>query len=252
MICLQLPPLDYIIGIILSVGVIISYIPQYYSIIKNKSSNGINESSLFLLNVIYSTLLMSFSLQDYNKFKCFQSCDVMLCIGSILPMIQITISLLMVLFLYILFLYYKIRQSSNSLISDIQHFLKCWLYIIVLGIICSVFHKDSHEALILGLGIISIICTIFLWVPQIYTLIKTKTNGSLSIWLFILQIPGNLLMIILQLLYKQDWTTWCPYLVSSIQQIIIIIVMIYNRYQSVRIHRYMSINNQTELIDTIN
>jgi uncharacterized protein with PQ loop repeat len=81
------------------------------------------------------------------------------------------------------------------------------------------------------LGVLSAIASAFVWIPQIYHLLKTKEQGSLSLLMFILQTPGNIMIIIAQLLYRQSWTTWITYVVIFIEQVIIVVILLILKYK---------------------
>jgi len=75
------------------------------------------------------------------------------------------------------------------------------------------------------LGIFSGIANGFVYIPQIYTLIKNKNNGNISIMMYVLQTPGNIINIIFQILYDSPISTWITYAICLIQQSIILILM---------------------------
>ena len=91
----------FIIGIILGVSIFIgsfvTYIPQFYNIIKNKSVDGISETSLILLNVGMMCLTMNSLIYNWSYFFTFD-------IVNLLPFITIFLSWLMVLIYYIIFI----------------------------------------------------------------------------------------------------------------------------------------------------
>jgi len=73
------------------------------------------------------------------------------------------------------------------------------------------------------LGLASAILIVLQWAPQIYTTWKLKSQGSLSIMMLLLQIPGALLVIFFQgVVNKADPTTWAPYVFGCIEQIILV------------------------------
>jgi len=77
-----------------------------------------------------------------------------------------------------------------------------------------------------GLGVLSALFSCVVWIPQIVKLIKTKHQGTLSLLMFLMQTPGNAIIIMFQILYKQDWTTWFAYVVTLVEQLIIVIILI--------------------------
>jgi len=250
MLCIRLPIIDYVIGVILCLGVMISYIPQIYSLIKNKSSNGISEFSLILLNIIFFSLTLNSAILNYKKFECFNSCSIMFCFGYILAFFQIAVGFVMVVPLYLLFLKYKIRESNNKLLYNLKYALCYLIFMLGLLIVCLVELKYMisykyffGEILSKILGITSSICSLVLWIPQIYDLIKTQNVGSLNILMFLIQIPGGIISIILQILYGADWTIWLSYGIVVCEQIIIVLIVARIKYIKKKENEYMLINN---------
>ena len=78
-------------------------------------------------------------------------------------------------------------------------------------------------------GIIAAVCFSVVWLPQIIQLIKIKEQGTLSLAMFLLQTPGNGIIILFQILYNQDWTTWFPYVITLAEQLTIVIILIVYR-----------------------
>ena len=76
--CNYQPIYNYILGVVLCIGGIISYAPQYYAIIKTKQSKGISELSLLLLNIGSFCLTTNSFILNWWKFKCYNSSGNML------------------------------------------------------------------------------------------------------------------------------------------------------------------------------
>lgn len=82
------------------------------------------------------------------------------------------------------------------------------------------------------LGILSAIFVIVQQVPQIVTTWKMKSGGSLSLGMLMIQFPGNLGVIGFQAgMNKADITTWGPYLISAIQNLILIVMLFFFMYR---------------------
>ena len=89
-----------VLGFGLSVGSILTYVPQLYKIIKNKSVQGISEPSLVLMNIGMMCLNMNLVIRSWNYFFC-QSFQFF---SNLLPLINVTISWLMTFIYYIIFI----------------------------------------------------------------------------------------------------------------------------------------------------
>ena len=50
--------------------------------------------------------------------------------------------------------------------------------------------------------------------------------------MFILQTPGNVIIILLQILYHQNWTTWITYLITFVEQGTIVVILLVLKYKN--------------------
>jgi len=77
------------------------------------------------------------------------------------------------------------------------------------------------------LGMISSIGMILQWAPQIFTTVKNKSAGNLSLLMLCIQMPGALLVVFFQgFLNHAHYTTWFPYTFSALQMMILIILIL--------------------------
>ena len=236
--CVAEPLYSYILGIFLCIAGTISYIPQYYSLIKSEQTEGISELSLLILNIGNAALTANSFILNYGKFQCYQNCSAALCTGNLLPLMQITVGWLVVLPLYFMFVRYKIKKSKNRVLNDIRYIITYVVFIVgmmLFGIIEKTVSTDSstvfHISAIM-LGILAALCSCVVWIPQIVKLIQTQNPAGLSLLMFGLQTPGNIMIIILQMLYRESWTTWISYLVLFVEQLTIIIILLVLKYRA--------------------
>ena len=221
--------LGIILGILISLGSISSYIPQFYKIIKCKSVEGISEPSLILMNLSGLFLTMNSLIYSWTYIL---NKDI----SNLLPFMTIALSWLMVLVYYIIFITYKIKKLEKRIISGLSYVFTYIIFIILI-VALALGEKMKHNTDFFAiyaeiLGISSAVLTCLIYIPQIYTLIKHKNNGNLSILMYILQTPGNAVIIFFQaFIYDAKISTWITYLVSLVQQTIILILMIYFYYK---------------------
>ena len=240
--CSYEPIYGYILGILLCVGGIISYIPQYRSLIRKGNSEGINEFSLLLLNISSAFLAINSFVLNYWRFECYKFCSFWLCSGNLLAFWQILTGWIIVIPLYVLFIRYKVKESQQRVFNDIIYgftYLLILILIVVIGTAEKLLYVDTNEFFKTSawiLGVLSALISSIAWIPQIYQLIKTKSKGGLSLLMLILQTPGNLMIIALQILYHQNWTTWITYAVILIEQTIIVILLIIYKKKEVEIN----------------
>lgn len=225
----------YVLGPLLCIGSVCTYIPQYYLIIKSKSVEGINEFSWIILNIGNFCLSLNSIILNWSKWSCFGKCNFWLCMAHLLPFYQILIGWVMVFIFYMLFMKYKIKNTENKLFGVIFY---CSLYIgfIAIAIAIAVGEKVGNSgpqqiAFFNGfaqfLGYTSAACNVAALLPQIYTLLKTKKFGNLSPIMYALQIPGNIITIVFQaVLFAQPVSTWITYVISCLEQTVVLVLII--------------------------
>lgn len=243
--CSGPPKTEEILGILLCLAGMCSYFPQYYSLIKSKQTVGVSELSLFILNVGSACLVANSVILNWSMFQCYQSggsglsaaCNFWICTANLLPLWQISVGWLMVLPLYLIFIRFKRLESERHCLYDLAYLLTYVIFIMVILIVSLVEeYKSSDPVYTRGfflvfskiLGIIAAVLSCVVWIPQIVDLLRFKNPGSLSLGMFLMQAPGNIVIIIFQaVLSHQDWSTWISYLITFIQQSIIVVLIIY-------------------------
>jgi len=237
--CDQKPVVDYVLGSALCLAVV-SYIPQYISLIKSKQHKGVSELSLFILNVSGACSSANAIILNWGLFGCYKNgCNFWLCTGNLLSVWQIVIGWIMVIPLYIVFLRFKMRQSGSRwrvskrfCVYDLAFVLSYVVFvavILVVGLTEKEMVQDPRSFFVVFaqiLGILSAVCSCVVWIPQIVKLIRTRNQGSLSLLMFIIQTPGNLVIILFQaVLYAQNWSTWFTYVVTFAEQSVILVIL---------------------------
>lgn len=215
-------------GMCLSMGSILTYVPQFVSIIRGKSVVGISEATLIILNMASMCLSMNSLIYSWPSFFCV----TMDCISQILAFTTITISWLAVFIYYCIFIYYKFKNMEKRVTSGISYCLTYILFIIMI-VTLSLAEKMEGNTYFFTifekvLGISSAVLYGLVYLPQIYTLCKAKSAGNNSVLMYALQTPGNLVLIFyLAIVNKNPITTWVTYLVTFTEQFIILCLLLY-------------------------
>lgn len=223
----------YLLGVTMCIVGAASYIPQYISLIKNKNPVGISEVSLLLLNISFASLALNAFILNYWRFSCYNNCgNFWICSGNLLSFFQIISCWLMAFPLYGVYLRYKIKQSKEKFLNDIIYFFAftfATFIMVMIGITEKDMSKDSKHFFIISawfLGILAAISSGIVWIPQIYKIIKTNNKGNLSLTMFLLQAPGSAIIIGMQIMYGQHWSTWLAYAVTLVEQLIVIVLLL--------------------------
>jgi len=273
--CTPQPIYTYILGIFLCIGGIVSYIPQYYYLIKTKQHKGISEFSLFLLNIGSFFLFGNSLILNWWKFGCYGNCSDALCTANLESVFQIGVGCIVPFPLYLLFIKYKYTnlttvydydpddldrvndnlesgdlnlstQEENIIVihndnnnDNLNRRVYIVLYIgiyiifamlmIIVGLVEKYENPDNwlfFHILAKIFGVMGAICFSIVWIPQIVELIRTQEQGTLSLAMFIIQGPGNGVIITFQILYHQDWSTWIAYVITLVEQLLIIVILL--------------------------
>jgi len=249
-------PFGIAVALVIVIGTIISYIPQYRIIIKNRSSDGLNNVMLGIsLMSCYLTATNSGILQ-WPLVTCCEELSFGGCLLNNLATEQLIISLLCVFILYFLcVLFYPefkgttktTTPGSLNEIDVIGASLKhknskkfAWVLFFVVniiglffsilgGVLFYNFHYSGHTLSVYAttLGILSSVGMILQWAPQIFTTIKNKSAGNLSLIMLAIQMPGALLVVFFQgFLMKANFSTWFPYIFSAAEMTILIVLIV--------------------------
>ena len=229
--------LEICIGISLAVGTVASYVPQFHNIVKSQSVKSISELSLILLNLASMFLTVNLLIFSWDVFSCSPFTGE--CFSALLPFLDVTISWLVNLIYYLIFITFKIKNREKRCISGLQYSIVYLLFAIII-IILSLTEKMQNNRAFFRiyqevLGIASAVLNGLVYLPQIITLLKNKEIGSNSIIMYALQTPGNLLIIFYQaIMFRVPISTWLTFVIVFCQQLIILIILIYLHFKKKR------------------
>eukprot|EP00026_Physarum_polycephalum_P012922 Phypoly_transcript_13273.p1 GENE.Phypoly_transcript_13273~~Phypoly_transcript_13273.p1 ORF type:complete len:314 (+),score=25.43 Phypoly_transcript_13273:42-944(+) len=243
--------MSIIFGIFLIIGSVISVLPQHYKIWKNKTSVGVSFLWLFLGSINqFAGALNAVVL----KFPQEQACTVLglgRCLPSLLSLIQLSALFIFTFPIYLWclkFLDYRNTTPRERKIARIL-FGVLIIFFFVVSLIATVLilftGECSRETVLYGsgLGLLSTIVTFIQWSPQIYATFKRKSVGSFSILMLCIQCPGSALIVYFLIFASHEQvTTWLSYVSSLVQQIVLLILLVYYHYKNKPAKVNMSIN----------
>tara|TARA_Y200000002_G_C22632747_1_gene643249 strand:+ start:164 stop:940 length:777 start_codon:yes stop_codon:yes gene_type:complete len=218
-------------------GTLLSYLPQYIKIYNTKSVRGISESTIVM--GIYSCMfnIIGTIQEDYQSLiHCRQNND---CYSKIIPIIQLISPGLCFTILYLFYIYYNIHTEDQILLTGEQKYAtrRAWynLYanitIITIFILTSINLKYQYINTIGKIfNITSMILSLVMWLPQIYTTYKLKSDHALSLIALSIHAFGCLITIIYQYaIAKQSFLVILNYLVGGISEASIVLIVYYYR-----------------------
>ncbi|ORY93205.1 hypothetical protein BCR43DRAFT_552653 [Syncephalastrum racemosum] len=263
-------PVATFISVFLCIGLVISYLPQHYRIIANKTSDGFNAWFLLLGVVSSTSSFFNIILLQWDSIVCCLSVEVSSSHNG----------------RFVLFLLYfpndRKRRSlpvpettsealqaaleSKSDLSDewrlslliavlcLAHLAISFFITVVLLIFVGGPQENAWTNYWAGfLGVLSMVLASFQYIPQIYTTWRRKTVGALSIPMMLLQTPGKTLTSMEKIMLTKsytgsalfvyslavrpgtNWTAWITYLVTGLLQGTLLVMCIAWRIRNRRL-----------------
>ena len=207
-----------VVGWLLIIGTVGSYLPQYFRLAQRKSIRGLNHLTIFC--GVSAGLCNSVGAIEMINLDCQTSLD---CWYTFSPIIQIVTPWVMLLALYFQFIHYATRtpvdvallSNNESITSEGRDTevhsmftrIPCWVSLLCQLIIISAVtfsaalvsqltvHRQLYGVI---LNISGGILSCLMWIPQIYTSIREHGAQSLSMWTIGLHSVGCFLAVVYQ------------------------------------------------------
>lgn len=221
-------------------GTLLSYLPQYIKIYKNSNARGISETSIVF--GIYSCMfnILGTIQEDYkNISKCSINKD---CYDTIMPIIQLTAPGLCIVILYIFFVYFSKSNETTPLLQHNRHICKSvykrskihltinLLLIAAFVLTSNNLNYNSIQRIGKIYNLISVVFSLIMWLPQIYTTFQIKNDYSLSLLALSIHSIGCFITVIYQyFIVHQSILVILNYLVGGLCEAFIVCIVFYFR-----------------------
>eukprot|EP01090_Pellita_catalonica_P015900 TRINITY_DN4404_c0_g1_i1.p1 TRINITY_DN4404_c0_g1~~TRINITY_DN4404_c0_g1_i1.p1 ORF type:complete len:304 (+),score=44.17 TRINITY_DN4404_c0_g1_i1:39-950(+) len=246
-VCYQDPsPFGTALGIVLTLAIVVSYLPQFWVIFKAKSSKGVSFFTMWLGYMSAALTLINEIILKWEYISCCQHLDAWRIIKNLLPIEQLTsgpVSLFGLAIMVLLF--YDVTPSANQTAADKRRERNQSYALLIFAAFVTAVILGGSLAIILWvdadseglhyfadvIGIVSSVFVVVMWCPQIYITWKLQHTGNLSLGLLLLQTPGAVIVIIYQAGFNDaSWTTWLPYFATSVQLCVLLFLYIWFRW----------------------
>ena len=227
---------NFMFLLLLIVGIIISYLPQYQRINQKRTSEGLSTSYLLLGSCSSIFTFTNIFLISTNARKCCFSGKLSLfdCMSSLVNLVQIgtqSACALLILVLLVLLTRHSVRQDKEeySRIIGVSHIVIIHAVISTIEVIVGLSSKPSLSVGIASFnGLCSALLTMMKYVPQIYTTYKLKHTGTLSLHMMYIQTPGGVLFAMTIMMTKgSHWSSWISYLIACTLQGVLLSLGVY-------------------------
>jgi len=256
-----------ILGWILTVGAAASFLPQIFTLLISKNLDGLSALT-WMLNYLSNMMTMVNAIMlNWTEIQCCEELPFGKCLEAIVPLVQLAGPTICTFITFALTMVYadhmteqqklteetlrlNSRKSAENFFDYIfgvnSFIVQCFIASIIITIIASaggvlmmVFAGVTNDYTIIYAkvaGILAVVLLMVMYIPQLYTTYKAKHTGSLSVITLLIQAPGSIAVCYFDaILSHLSWTTWMPYLVSAIQQIVLIFMCIYYHFRNKRL-----------------
>ncbi|KAI9241413.1 hypothetical protein MVEG_04999 [Podila verticillata NRRL 6337] len=267
------------------VGLFLSYLPQHFRIIHNKTSDGISPWFLLLGCLSATSSLLNILILQWRVLQCCRYVTAGQCFKSTLGITQLGVQSFMLGVVFVLYVIYyppykKVSAAVHNLNMNIvlpsqsfewsisvlfakvvsSHFVVCVLITAILlhgaGSGTGNGEPISTNGWILTwagfLGTSGILLAMIQYIPQIIWTFVRKSAGALSLLMLLIQTPCTILMTVsLSRQAGANWSTWVVYAVTGTLQSILLVVCVVFYFIARRPGRpTMDVDTSTALVET--
>lgn len=232
---------NFVLSVLITGGIFVSYLPQYFRIYKKKTSEGLSVNFLLLGSC---SLIFTFTNIILISSRARYCCRVgaltfFNCVNSQLNLIQIGLQCtcaIMILVLVIIWTKNSVKQDKEEYarILRVGQFVVLHAVLSIAQILVA-FGTQRSVLLVLAQfnGLMSTLLTVVKYVPQIMTTYRLKHPGTLSIGMMCIQTPGGFVFTATLFFTKGlHWSSWMSYFVAATLQGTLLILCIYYEYYS--------------------
>ncbi|KAI8591210.1 hypothetical protein BDZ88DRAFT_411737 [Geranomyces variabilis] len=232
-----------LLGVFITAGTVISYVPQVIKFIQKKTSEGLSLYFFFLGAIGMTSLVANVFLLSFPSIICCirsPQWGPLLCTENTFGLTQVatqTFCFLLCVALY--YVYYPQHQKTTAAYTRAR-----WvgativvfcaiLFFTTLGVLLyttdSTGRSKSGTWIAGALGLLATVTSVLQFLPQLLHTWSIKAVGALSIPMMLMQTPGGFLMAYsLYIQPSANWTSWLPYLIcGSLQGLLLIMCIVF-------------------------
>ncbi|KAF6229026.1 hypothetical protein HO133_007140 [Letharia lupina] len=223
---------NFILSILILLGILVSYLPQHHRIISRRSSTGISPYFV-LLGTTSGTCAFANILTlpaSRRDLACCRELSGFECVAGALGIAQVGVQWSCFMVILFLFLLFFPRTPSDAKSKDeptyrlaITVFLTSIVHLVLtflVSVIIIYLYRSRLASWAHFLGIFGTCLAAIQFLPQIWTTWKLQEMGSLSIPMMCIQTPGSFVWVgsLAARFGWEGWSTWGIYLVTGVLQ----------------------------------
>ncbi|KAI8817966.1 uncharacterized protein EV422DRAFT_539466 [Fimicolochytrium jonesii] len=237
------------IGTFITVGMVVSYLPQFIKIFRKKSSEGLSLYFFFLGSLGMVATVANMALLQYPSIVCCRKSPQwtpLLCFENTLGFTQVAVQTACFMTCVILFYVYypaHLKHHPDSTEPTLAYTRAKWIRRIIIAYTVTITatvvilltrttdaqgnsEPARYVAGVMGVG--AAFTSVFQFMPQILHTWDLQAVGSLSIPMMLMQCPGSFLVTYsLYIAPGANWTSWLPYFMSGSLQGVLLALCIF-------------------------
>lgn len=226
---------NFVASLVIAVGIVISYVPQYVKIVQTRTSVGLSPTFLFLISVAGFSAMSNLVLLSSLSLPCCSELTGFECVNSQVSLIQVGLQAISTLFIPLLCVIYTNTPDNTEYEQVVEAWRRILLYIatVTILVIVACFTFSAAHVLLFAqiLGVLSTVITFIQYIPQLVETYHLKHSGALSIAMMLIQTPGGFLWTTTLIMKPgSNWSSWLPYLAAASLQGVLLIMCIYYDY----------------------
>ncbi|KAL4979268.1 hypothetical protein BDW66DRAFT_157474 [Aspergillus desertorum] len=238
--------LNFVLSILIVLGILVSYLPQLIRIAALRSSFGISPYFVLLgtTSGTFALANMVSQRQTLQDAACCKVVSELSCFAGLLGLLQVATQLLSFFAILALFVVFFPRESSPNSVARKEgptHWTAltvafiCVVHAVIMLIVTLAIGFRKHPALQSWsdfCGITAAILASIQYFPQIYTTLRLGCVGSLSIPMMCIQTPGALVWAgsLAARLGSKGWSTWGILIVTACLQGTLLVLCVFFEY----------------------
>jgi len=231
--------INVVLGIGIMVGTTLCYLPQIIKIVQRRSHAGLSFLMVWINIVGNCANTVSSVIDRWDNFLCCEHISFWECNEGILVQEQLALNTIALFIIYVFALVFFENDGTNARTKRFA-WLGLVLELIVVAIFIGIaaafivcFGGDGDETNIYGdyvLGVIAAAHPILTWTPQIWTTYKRKSQGSLSLIMLLVLLPGAILVAFFQGFLNEEYIVAIPAIIASLELAVLVYLVLYYNF----------------------
>lgn len=230
---------NFVFLVMITVGIFVSYLPQYHRIYVKRTSEGLSTNFLLLGSCSSIFTATNIILISSTARSCCRGgyLTAFNCLNSQLNLIQISLQsvcAIMILVLVLILTQNSIKQDPHEYAKNFRvgKFVLAHGVISLIEIIVGFSTNDRILVSIANVnGLMSTLLIFIKYVPQIHTTYKLKHPGTLSVGMMCIQTPGGAIFTATLFFTKgSHWSSWISYVFGVLLQGTLLSMCLYYEY----------------------